>query len=456
MTHLTLRLLAPLTVLALFAAAAFALTLNHAAADGHAADEAAVLARLAENRRVEFALHIAGQTLLPERRFVSLDRGPTPWLRSSPVQLPNGRDASVVARRIDDGRFEWALRIHGLDDDLRPADRYIPPLRSFSRWLSSAPVAVPPLPCCEGEQRLKLGFFAFFAPISYSADSDPDSAGFHRHSGYEAALINALETMDYTELSFERIPISEWPDIWLSPTTPEIDIAAGGITILESRTRDHDGRLAIAFTDGHIALRQTLLVRTADADRIRTHADLTSDDRIGAVPGTTGEARLLQLTGLADDNGILAAGAQIETPNGSITADGTDAYIITSAEQTPNMAGRTRIIPPNDRMPQVVYMGNDDAEYIAAVIDGRLDGLGRGELGNTDAAVASEGALAVTAYDPAVEHAGFSLPIEDADLLACLNARLNWLTDHRQIGYPDWVNNPNIFTDRANAWNARY
>ena len=48
------RLLRPAALLALtfFAVAAVALTLNHAAA-GHADDEAAVLARLAENRRVD-------------------------------------------------------------------------------------------------------------------------------------------------------------------------------------------------------------------------------------------------------------------------------------------------------------------------------------------------------------------------------------------------------------------
>ena len=452
------RLLRPaaLLALALLAVAALALSGGLAAADGHSDDEASVVARLAENRRVEFGLQIGGLTILPDRRFVSLNRGATGWLRSSEVALPNGRTASVVARRIADGRFEWGLRIAGVDDDLRPADRYIPPLRSFSSWLSSGPIAVPPLPCCEGEQRLKLGFFAFFAPISYSADNDPESEGFRQHRGYEADLVNALESMDYTGISFERIPISDWPDIWLSPAKPEFDIVAGGITILESRTVDHDGRRAVAFTSGHIALRQTLLVRAADADRIRTHADLTSDHRIGAVPATTGEARLLQLTGLADENGILLAGAKIETPNGVITADGTDAYVITSAEQTANLAGRTRIIPPNDGMPQVIYMGNDDADYIAAILDGRLDGLGRGELGNTDAAVASGGSLAVTAYDPAVEHAGFALLIEDADLLACLDARLNWLTDNRRIGYPDWVANPNIFQARAAAWNQQY
>ena len=451
---LAARLLRPAFLLALIAAALAGL--GQAAADSHTADDAQVVARLAENRRVEFGLQIGGRTLLPERRFVSLDRGATGWLRSSEIALPDGRAARVLARRIADGRFEWALRVDGSDARLLPADRYIPPLRSFTSWLRSGAIALPPLPCCDGEMRLKLGFFAFFEPVSYSADSDPESSGYRDHRGYEAALIDAIETMNQTGLSFERIPIGVWSDIWLSPTKPEFDMVGGGITILESRTKDHSGRVAVAFTSGHIAFRQTLLVRAADADRIRTHADLTSDDRIGAVPGTTGEARLLQLAGLADENGALAAGTRIETPNGVVVADGSAAFTITSSEQTENVAGRTRLVPPNADLPQVIYMGDDESAYIAAVLDGQIDGLARGELGNADAVQASAGALAVTAYDPAVEYGGFSLRVEDAQLLTCLDARINWLTNNRQIGYADWVANPNIFTKRATAWNARY
>ena len=460
---LAARLLRPAFLLALIAAALAGP--GQAAANGPVlpppappagctADYAQVVARLAENRRVEFGLQIGGRTLLPERRFVSLNRGATGWLRSSEIALPDGRAARVVARRIADGRFEWGLRVNGSNARLLPADPYIPPLRSFTSWLHSRGIALPLL-CCGGQQRLKLGFFAFFEPVSYSADGDPESPGYREHRGYEAALINAIETMEQTDLSFERIPIAVWSDIWLSPTKPEFDMVGGGITILESRTKDHSGRVAVAFTSGHIAFRQTLLVRAADADRIRTHADLTSNDRIGAVPGTTGEARLLQLAGLADQTGALAAGTRIETPNGTLVADGSAAFSITSSEQTENVAGRTRLIPPSDNLPQVIYMGDDESAYIAALIDGQIDGLARGELGNADAVQASNGALAITAYDPAVEYGGFSLPVENTALLACLDARINWLTNNRQIGYADWVANPNIFTTRAAAWNTR-
>ena len=79
-----------------------------------------------------------------------------------------------------------------------------------------------------------------------------------------------------------------------------MDIAGGGITILESRTRNAAGEVAVAFTSSHIAFRQSLLVRAADAERLSTHEGLTREVRVGVLRGTTGEARLLQITRLAD------------------------------------------------------------------------------------------------------------------------------------------------------------
>jgi hypothetical protein len=53
------------------------------------------------------------------------------------------------------------------------------------------------------------------------------------HLGYEADLLTALEAMEGARLSFQRSPVAEWPGIWLLPATPDVDIAGGGITILE-------------------------------------------------------------------------------------------------------------------------------------------------------------------------------------------------------------------------------
>ena len=78
-----------------------------------------------------------------------------------------------------------------------------------------------PVEACEdGGQTLTMGFYAFFAPVSYSADQDPASAGFDTHLGYESDLVTALEAMDNTGLSFVRRGIAAWDDIWLQSAGP--------------------------------------------------------------------------------------------------------------------------------------------------------------------------------------------------------------------------------------------
>ncbi|MCY4110130.1 MAG: hypothetical protein OXG11_14025, partial [Chloroflexi bacterium] len=46
--------------------------------------------------------------------------------------------------------------------------------------------------CVEDGRVLNVGFYAFFAPVSQSADENPDSDGFNTHLGYEADLLAAL------------------------------------------------------------------------------------------------------------------------------------------------------------------------------------------------------------------------------------------------------------------------
>lgn len=309
--------------------------------------------------------------------------------------------------------------------------------------------------CAEPGRVLNVGFYAFFAPVSYSADEDPATAGFNTHHGYEADVLDALETMEGAGLAFSRRGIAQWEGIWLQPTNPEFDIVGGGITILDSRTRDAAGKQVVIFTGGHITFRQSLLVRAADAERLASHADLTSDVRVGALAGTTGEFRLLELTSLVDANGVLTAGVRVETAQGTVTADGSASYTITAAGATANLAGRRYLYPPDATMPQVVYLGDasGEVELIAALRAGEIDALARGEIGNRQAALAADGSLVVTALDEAVELGGFALAVEDAALAACLDEKINWLTDNRRIGYAEWLNDSQVFMHRAQAWN---
>ena len=320
--------------------------------------------------------------------------------------------------------------------------------------VDSAAVADPGRACAAPGTTLRFGFYAFFAPVSHSAVQDPDSPQFRTHRGYEADLLTALEALDGAELSFSRHPIDYWTGIWLQSATPRFDVVGGGITILESRTRNAAGEVVVRFTDGHIAFRQSLLVRTEDAERFATHAMLTSAARVGVLADTTGEARLLQLTALADADGVLAAGTRIETPNGTVTADGTDAYRITSAATTANVVGRTRLLPPDDAGPTVVYLGYErgEGELLDALRSRAIDAVARGEIGNSDAAAAADGRFVVTALDPQSEFGGFTVAADNPALLQCLNDKIRWLTNGGRIGYAQWRQDPTVFQQRAERW----
>ena len=308
--------------------------------------------------------------------------------------------------------------------------------------------------CTSDGQMLKVGFYAFFEPVSYSADPDPNAPGFGQHRGYEADLLTALEAMDGAGLSFARHPIPPWDDIWLKPAGSDLDLVGGGITILDSRTRDATGARVVRFTSGHITFRQSLLVRAGEAERFSSYDRLTSQTRVGVLAGTTGEARLLELTGLVDSTGVLAAGTRVHTRSGAVVADGSAAYAITAAHVSPDLEGRQRLEPPASDMPQVIYLGDEsgEVELLQALRDGRIDALARGEVGNRDAAHASGGAFEVAALDADVEYGGFTLDADAAELAACIDAKINWLTDNRRLGYAEWRNDPSVFLRRAEIW----
>lgn len=311
--------------------------------------------------------------------------------------------------------------------------------------------------CTDGSRVLKVGFYAYFAPISYSAEEDPASTAFNTHLGYEADLLSALEAMKGAGLKFSRTAIAEWDGIWLKSAEPTYDIIGGGITILESRIQDATGTPLITFTSGHITFRQTLLVRAADAKRLSSHAALNSEVRVGVVSGTTGEARLLRLTKLVDENGTLMLGTRIETDDGTlVVSDGTAAYTITAAGASPNLEGRRHLYPPTENMPQVIYLGDELgwSELLDALTEGSIDAVARGEIGNQNAMHASNGAFVITAFDEQVEYGGFTLAVEDTALAACIDEKLDYLTDNKSIGYGEWLQDPLVFMKRAEQWNT--
>ncbi|MYD75321.1 MAG: transporter substrate-binding domain-containing protein [Gammaproteobacteria bacterium] len=304
--------------------------------------------------------------------------------------------------------------------------------------------------CTEEGRVLKIGFFHDFVPVSYSAEPIPGSTGFHEHRGYEAALLTALEAMGAARFS-RRAVGGAFFGIWLKAATPEYDLIGGGITIREDRTRDAGGQRVVVFTSGHIAFVQTLLVRAGDAGRFVGYRHFTPEVRIAAVPGTTGEERLLQLTGYVGPDGALRSGTRIHLASGKVLEAGSDRrFVVTAARSSPELVDRRQLEPPENAedMPQVIYYHGESA-HLEALRIGAVDAVARGMIGNADAVAESVGTFAIGARDPRRELGGFALAVSDRLLASCLDRNIARLTDSGRIGYEQWRVDPTVFLRRA-------
>ncbi len=317
-------------------------------------------------------------------------------------------------------------------------------------FAAGAVAAEPPAECTEKGRVLKFGFFHDFAPVSYSADRDPASAGFHEHRGYEADLLTALEAAGAARFS-RRAVGGAFAGIWLKAATREYDLIGGGITIREDRTRDAGGQKVVAFTVGHIEFVQTLLVRASDAGRFAGYRGFTPEVRIAAVPGTTGEERLLQLTGYVRPDSALRPGIQVRLASGEVLeSGGGERLAITAARSSPVLEDRRRLEPPGGaaEMPQVVYLQEEGA-LLDALRSGAVDAVARGTIGNADAVAESAGEFAIGARDTHRELGGFALAASDLALVACLDRSIDRQTASGRIGYEQWRTDPAVFLRRA-------
>ncbi len=322
------------------------------------------------------------------------------------------------------------------------------------------------IPAASSSRTVSLAFYAHYAPVSSSLDPRPGTAGFDLHTGYEADLLDAVEAMAGIGVTFLHHGVDDWAGIWLLPTAEGIDMACGGITIDPGRTRGADREAAVQFTDGHIEFRQSLLVRAADADRLDTYDALGGDDTVGVQTATTGESRLLQLIGVADDDGRLAEGAVavIDSETGGNDSTTVEAAANGNLRISPSGAsvqldGRVRLIPADSSKPEVVYLdrlrspGLDTADTSASQIDalrnGTVDAIAQGIVETTAAAAAYGDEFAVSVVDGRVETGGCTVADDDTDLADRMNTALGWLTDHGEIGFEEWADNPNVFTERA-------
>ena len=132
--------------LALAGLVAAVLAAGAASALGQEASETRISARRLADGRIEFALQVQnagggwGERVLPTSRYFPANAAVGRWLNSSPVS----GDARISARRLADGRVEFALQVQnavgGWGERVLPASRYFPANAAVGRWLNSSPV----------------------------------------------------------------------------------------------------------------------------------------------------------------------------------------------------------------------------------------------------------------------------------------------------------------------------
>ena len=208
-----------IVVAALFAAALLGVG---AAADPVPSFSLEVRAQLHDSGRLEFGVRTEQGVRYPRARFLPAVIGHNRWIRSSAIDV-NGFETRVIARRLADGRTEFALRLEGVN--VRPRGSILPAEAAPRRWYRTQAVVVE-----------RLG--------------DPDSAEERLLLARAAAIRAEATTPDLTGLVG-----------WLNgePTTIARELAKGNVVLIDF------------WTFGCYNCQNTLPYLTAWDERYREH-----------------------------------------------------------------------------------------------------------------------------------------------------------------------------------------
>ncbi len=100
-----------------------------------------IIARLLADGRIEFGFEPeGGERLLPRSRYFPANPGGG-WLVSSDVELNGEQLGRITARRLADGRVEFAF-IPTDGERILPSSRYFPANASVDRWLRSSAIGL--------------------------------------------------------------------------------------------------------------------------------------------------------------------------------------------------------------------------------------------------------------------------------------------------------------------------
>jgi len=111
---------------------------------GQSGETVQIIARLQTDGDIEFGLRTSAGNQLPPRRIFSASIADSGWKLSSLIEVPDGTQVRIIARRSGETRVEFGLRID------EPRQTFLPPRRLFSRstpvdsWRVSSPIELPP------------------------------------------------------------------------------------------------------------------------------------------------------------------------------------------------------------------------------------------------------------------------------------------------------------------------
>ncbi len=124
-----------------------------ASAQSGRSESVQVRAQLLESGRIEFSLRTRTGDLSPRQRLFPVGTRETGWLVSTPVELPNGAEVLIIARRQADRDVEFGVRTLDPREDYLPRGRVFPASTPVGRRLISTPVRIPAPPAQDDAQQ---------------------------------------------------------------------------------------------------------------------------------------------------------------------------------------------------------------------------------------------------------------------------------------------------------------
>jgi ABC-type amino acid transport substrate-binding protein len=220
---------------------------------------------------------------------------------------------------------------------------------------------------------LKVFTYKGFAPVcARRADGTP--------WGTDISFLEKFAAAHH--LKIEWTVLETFDDIWVEPGKDACDIAAAGITETEKRKEQAGSR--VVWSHNYFHVRRSFLIRTADAERFSWIGKLGPENTVAVTAGSTADIDI-----------------QERNPGGANV----------------------------DRSYSV------QAEAVQALLDGKIDAFGEGDVSNDYLASLHPGKLLVTDKHEMIGKANepFSFPVRGAsEILDVLNA---WLATQDEADY---------------------